>query len=158
MVRQVPPRTNIIRTQIILMVGLNDLGGDGKLERGSGKGNTQYRLIIVQVDKLVINTNKVGSGTVCSGGKENGLEVDEMNGIWGGNFLTQASKKTCRPKVKTEVTIPRIHRWMRGKWGKKLLRITHMLAQASPVQLIGEMFLRSQGRKKPCLLVKMLGI
>ena len=36
------------------------------------------------------------------------MKMYEMDGIWGGNFLTQALKKTCRPKVKMEVKIPRM--------------------------------------------------
>ena len=62
----------------------------------------------MKVDELVIDTNKIGGGTISSRGKEDGVEMNKVNEIWGGNFLTQASKKTCGPKVKVEVMIPRI--------------------------------------------------
>ena len=109
----------------------------------------------MQVNELVIDTNKMGGGTVHAGGEEDGMEMNKMNGIWGGNFLTQASKKTCRPKVKAEVTIPQICQRMERKGGQKLLRITHKFAQASPVQLLVNK-LRCQG-KAPCSLVRLLG-
>ena len=54
----------------------------------------------------MIDTNEIGGGAVSPRGEEDGTEVNKMDGIWGGNFLTQALKKTCRPKVKTEVVIP----------------------------------------------------